>query len=192
ITTKHNKKLVIVGDDSIGKTSLLWVYVRKQFPTDWIPTVFESYIATIILDTDNFVELAFWDTAGQRQYDRLRPLSYHYVDVFLLCFAVEQPDSLKNIEEKWANEVRHFCPKVPIILVANKTDLRDDDQIIFNLNESNQEPIQTKQGQEMAQKIGAFTYLECSAKLNEGVKEVFDTAARASLQSIKKRGCVLL
>ena len=189
---KHDKKLVIVGDDSVGKTCLLWTYVRKQFPTDWVPTVFESYIATITLDTDNFVELAFWDTAGQRQYDRLRPLSYHCTNVFLLCFSVEQPDSLKNIEEKWANEVKHFCPKVPIVLVATKTDLRNDDQV-KNLKQSNQELVQTKQGKEMSKKIGAFAYLECSAKLNEGVKEIFDTAARASLQSKKKSGpCALL
>ncbi|XP_010780648.1 transforming protein RhoA-like, partial [Notothenia coriiceps] len=73
------------------------------------------------------VELALWDTAGQEDYDRLRPLSYPDTDVILMCFSVDSPDSLENIPEKWTPEVKHFCPNVPIILVGNKKDLRNDD-----------------------------------------------------------------
>jgi hypothetical protein len=61
-----------------------------------------------------------WDTAGQEDYDRLRPLSYPDTDVILMCFSIDSPDSLENIPEKWTPEVRHFCPNVPIILVGNK------------------------------------------------------------------------
>ena len=70
------------------------------------------------------VELALWDTAGQEDYDRLRPLSYPDTDVILICFSIDSPDSLQNVVEKWTPEVRHFCPKVPVILVGNKRDLR--------------------------------------------------------------------
>ena len=66
------------------------------------------------------VELALWDTAGQEDYDRLRPLSYPDTDVILMCFSIDSPDSLENIPEKWTPEVKHFCPLVPIILVGNK------------------------------------------------------------------------
>lgn len=48
------------------------------------------------------VELALWDTAGQEDYDRLRPLSYPDTDVILMCFAIDSPDSLENIPEKWS------------------------------------------------------------------------------------------
>ena len=58
------------------------------------------------------VELALWDTAGQEDYDRLRPLSYPDTDVILLCFAINNKDSLENVCEKWKPEVSHFCPKV--------------------------------------------------------------------------------
>ena len=51
------------------------------------------------------VELALWDTAGQEDYDRLRPLSYPDTDVILMCFSIDNPDSLENIPEKWTPEV---------------------------------------------------------------------------------------
>lgn len=54
------------------------------------------------------VELALWDTAGQEDYDRLRPLSYPDTDVILMCFSVDSPDSLENIPEKWTPEVCAF------------------------------------------------------------------------------------
>lgn len=99
------------------------------------------------------MELALWDTAGQEDYDRLRPLSYPDTDVILMCFSIDSPDSLgltspalfffkntkrarrllvaccstENIPEKWTPEVKHFCPNVPIILVGNKKDLRNDE-----------------------------------------------------------------
>ena len=71
-------------------------------------------------------KIIFRDTAGQEDYDRLRPLSYPDTDVILMCFSVDSPDSLENIPEKWTPEVKHFCPNVPIILVGNKKDLRND------------------------------------------------------------------
>uniref|UniRef100_A0A4W6FL57 Ras homolog family member B n=1 Tax=Lates calcarifer TaxID=8187 RepID=A0A4W6FL57_LATCA len=120
------KKLVIVGDGACGKTCLLIVFSKDQFPEVYVPTVFENYIADIEVDGKQ-VELALWDTAGQEDYDRLRPLSYPDTDVILMCFSIDSPDSLENIPEKWTPEVKHFCPNVPIILVGNKKDLRNDE-----------------------------------------------------------------
>lgn len=76
---------------------------------------------------------------------------------------------------------------VPIVLVGNKKDLRVDDQTIRELAKSKQEPVKTEEGRAMAEKIGAYAYLECSAKHNEGVREVFETATRAALQTKKKK-----
>ncbi|PNI27351.1 T0153641 isoform 3, partial [Pan troglodytes] len=103
------KKLVIVGDGACGKTCLLIVFSKDQFPEVYVPTVFENYIADIEVDGKQ-VELALWDTAGQEDYDRLRPLSYPDTDVILMCFSIDSPDSLENIPEKWTPEVKHFCP----------------------------------------------------------------------------------
>lgn len=180
------KKLVIVGDGACGKTCLLIVFSKDQFPEVYVPTVFENYVADIEVD-GKCVELALWDTAGQEDYDRLRPLSYPDTDVILMCFSIDNPDSLENIPEKWTPEVKHFCPNVPVILVGNKKDLRNDEATRRELQKMKQEPVKIDEGRAMSEKIGAFGYLECSAKSNEGVREVFETATRAALQTKKKK-----
>ena len=181
------KKLVIVGDGACGKTCLLIVFSKDEFPEVYVPTVFENYVADIEVD-DKTVELALWDTAGQEDYDRLRPLSYPDTDVILMCFSIDSPDSLENIQEKWTPEVKHFCPNVPIILVGNKKDLRDDENIKRELAKMKQETVKTEEGTSMCEKIGGFAYLECSAKTKDGVLNVFRTATRAALRTkVKKK-----
>ncbi|XP_043572296.1 LOW QUALITY PROTEIN: rho-related GTP-binding protein RhoA-D [Chiloscyllium plagiosum] len=166
---------------------------KDQFPEVYVPTVFENYIADIEVDGKQ-VELALWDTAGQEDYDRLRPLSYPDTDVILMCFSIDSPDSLENIPEKWTPEVKHFCPSVPIILVGNKKDLRNDENTRKELAKMKQEPVKPEEGRDMTNKISAFGYMECSAKTKEGVREVFEMATRAALQvkHKKRRKCVLL
>ncbi|KAL3981470.1 Ras family protein [Acanthocheilonema viteae] len=204
------KKLVIVGDGACGKTCLLIVFSKDQFPDVYVPTVFENYVADIEVDGKQIsllfnifksfvlcnkyaVELALWDTAGQEDYDRLRPLSYPDTDVILMCFSIDSPDSLENIPEKWTPEVRHFCPNVPIILVGNKKDLRNDPQMVRELAKMKQEPVRPEQGRAIAEQIGAFAYLECSAKTKDGIREVFEKATQAALQQKKKKKkCVIL
>jgi len=178
--TAERKKLVIVGDGACGKTSLLIVYKNGKFPEVHVPTIFESFVAKIIIDGKT-IELLLWDTAGQDDFDRLRPLSYPNTDVILMCFGIDSPDSFKNIEQKWSPEITHHCPRVPVILIGNKKDLRNDVETKKYLMSMRQEPIKTEQGQAMAQKIGANMYLECSAKTKEGVQVLFETATRCAL-----------
>ncbi|XP_032808531.1 ras-like GTP-binding protein Rho1 [Petromyzon marinus] len=184
VTTR--KKLVVVGDGACGKTCLLTVFSKDKFPDVYVPTVFESYVADIKVDGRQ-VELALWDTAGQEDYDRLRPLSYPDTDVILVCFSVDSPDSLENVSEKWVPEVQHFCPNVPIVLVANKKDLRGDKSVLQKLARIKQEPLKPKDGRTMASRIQAFDYVECSAKTKDGVRLVFETASRAAIQTQSKR-----
>jgi Ras family protein A len=133
------------------------------------------------------VAVSVWDTAGQEDYDRLRPFSYPDSHVVFICFAVDRPDSLDNVATKWAAEVRHYCFKVPVILVGNKKDLRHDPDTIRNLARANQKPVTTEQGHAMAAKIQAHAYVECSAMTQEGVREAFETAVRATLKMKKSK-----
>jgi len=187
------RKLVIVGDGACGKTCLLIVFSKGTFPDKYVPTVFENYVADVTVDGKH-VELALWDTAGQEDYDRLRPLSYPDSHVILICFAVDSPDSLENVQEKWISEVLHFCAGLPILLIGCKKDLRNDPKTIEDLRKLNMKPVTQEEGMAVASKIGAYKYLECSAKLNDGVKEVFEYATRAALlaKSKKKKACLIL
>ncbi|RMZ74859.1 hypothetical protein DV737_g5670, partial [Chaetothyriales sp. CBS 132003] len=178
------RKLVIVGDGACGKTCLLIVFSKGTFPEVYVPTVFENYVADVEVDGKH-VELALWDTAGQEDYDRLRPLSYPDSHVILICFAIDSPDSLDNVQEKWISEVLHFCQGLPIILVGCKNDLRHDPRTIEELAKTSQKPVTPEQGEEVRKKIGAYKYLECSAKTNQGVREVFESATRAALLTRK-------
>jgi len=176
------RKLVIVGDGACGKTCLLIVFSKGTFPEVYVPTVFENYVADVEVDNKR-VELALWDTAGQEDYDRLRPLSYPDSHVILICFAIDSPDSLDNVQEKWISEVLHFCSGLPIILVGCKMDLRNDPRTIEELRRAGHKPVSFEEAASVAQKIGATRYLECSAKEGKGVKAVFEHATRAALLS---------
>ncbi|KAK2160666.1 hypothetical protein LSH36_128g04030 [Paralvinella palmiformis] len=183
---KCRRKLVVVGDGECGKTCLLIVFIKDEFPYRYIPTVFETYVNDIVVDNHE-VELALWDTAGQEDYDRLRPLSYPETDVVLICFSIDNPDSLENVVEKWLPEIKHFCPSTPFILVGNKCDLRNDPTTISNLANRNMKPVSHAAASQLATKIGAHAYLECSAKTRDGVEFIFETAARAALSKKRKR-----
>ncbi|XP_020843932.1 transforming protein RhoA-like isoform X1 [Phascolarctos cinereus] len=188
------KKLVIVGDDECGKMCLLTVFSKDQFPDIYVPTVFENYVADIEVDGKQ-VALALCDTAGQEDYHHLRPLSYPDTNVVLTCFSIVTPESLESVQDKWTPEVKHFCPNVPMILVGNEKDLQNDEHVRHELAKKKQEPVKPEEGRDMADRIGAFGYMECSAKTKEGVRVVFEMATRVALHARhgkKKSECLVL
>ncbi|XP_043312074.1 ras-related C3 botulinum toxin substrate 1 isoform X2 [Cervus elaphus] len=184
----------------LENTSPLYSYtifvpmIEESFPFS-LKQSFDNYSANVMVDGKP-VNLGLWDTAGQEDYDRLRPLSYPQTDVFLICFSLVSPASFENVRAKWYPEVRHHCPNTPIILVGTKLDLRDDKDTIEKLKEKKLTPITYPQGLAMAKEIGAVKYLECSALTQRGLKTVFDEAIRAVLcpppVKKRKRKCLLL
>ncbi|TVY30350.1 GTP-binding protein RHO3 [Lachnellula hyalina] len=168
------------GDGACGKTSLLNVFTRGPVPDIFVDSV--------------HIELSLWDTAGQEEFDRLRSLSYDDTHAIMLCFSVDSKDSLENVESKWTAEIADNCQGVKIVLVALKCDLREqdneDEDSAETTNGAQQEKkptISYNQGLEVARRIGALRYLECSAMRNRGVNEAFTEAARVAL-SVKLAG----
>ncbi|SCU96602.1 LAME_0F16798g1_1 [Lachancea meyersii CBS 8951] len=187
-------KCVVVGDGAVGKTSLLISYTTNTFPQDYIPTVFDNYTTTIALNDGKSMEhqvyrLNLWDTAGQEEYDRLRPLSYPQTDIFLLCFSVNEPNSFENVRDKWFPEIRHntnyenmelfrSCGKYPILLVGTKADLRDDEHEQDRLTEVNSDFVSRSEIEQCVAQCGLMGYVECSAATQVGVAEVFERAVQ--------------
>ncbi|KAK6468623.1 rho-related GTP-binding protein RhoD [Huso huso] len=88
---------------------------------------------------------------------------------------------------EWSPEVRHFCKGVPVLLVGCKTDLRKDKIRLRKLRANGLEPITYSQGEHTAKQIRASMYLECSAKFQENVADIFKEAVAAATSTAKKR-----
>jgi Ras-related C3 botulinum toxin substrate 1 len=174
-------KCVVVGDGAVGKTCLLLSYTTNAFPGEYIPTVFDNYSANVMVE-DQQINLQLWDTAGQEDYKKLRPLSYPQTDVFILCFSVVSPTSLENVQNMWVPEVKEHCPTTPYIIVGMKSDLRDI--VAANPDEwkaKGMEPVAQSKGEDMKKAIKARAYIECSAKMQINLKEVFEQAIKVVL-----------
>eukprot|EP00056_Hartaetosiga_gracilis_P008903 m.127856 g.127856 ORF g.127856 m.127856 type:complete len:192 (+) comp13014_c7_seq10:441-1016(+) len=187
-------KCVVVGDGAVGKTCLLISYTTNKFPSEYVPTVFDNYAVTVMIGGEPYT-LGLFDTAGQEDYDRLRPLSYPQTDVFLVCFSVVSTSSYENVKEKWVPEIQHHCPKTPFLLVGTQVDLRDDDATMQKLQKSKQKPISMETGEKLARETRAVKYVECSALTQKGLKNVFDEAILAALEPPAEpstRKCIIL
>uniref|UniRef100_A0A2K5EFT0 Ras homolog family member U n=1 Tax=Aotus nancymaae TaxID=37293 RepID=A0A2K5EFT0_AOTNA len=124
------------------------------------------------------VTLQLCDTAGQDEFDKLRPLCYTNTDIFLLCFSVVSPSSFQNVMP----EIRCHCPKAPIILVGTQSDLREDVKVLIELDKCKEKPVPEEAAKLCAEEIKAASYIECSALTQKNLKEVFDAAIVAGIQ----------
>lgn len=180
-------KLVVVGDGAVGKTCLLLSYATNGMPKTYEPTIFDNFVVQLSANGES-LELSLWDTAGQEDFDRLRPLSYGNTDVFLLCFSVVDPVSFGNVFDKWLPELRHYSPSAAVILVGTKSDLRQDAATLEALKRRGQSPVSVEQAEAGARKMRAVTYVECSAISGHNLKRTFDEAVKAVLLGKRNRG----
>jgi len=189
-------KIVTVGDGAVGKTCLLISYTANAFPVEYIPTVFDNYSCNVMFEGKGY-NLGLWDTAGQEEYDRLRPLSYPQTDCFLLCYSIVAPSSLDNCKQKWFPEISHHCPEARTILVGLKKDLRNDAETLAKLAEKRLHPVTPEEAQKLCKELGCVKHLECSARTHDGLQQLFNEAIRVCVtpnagRSKKKKGCYLL
>jgi cell division control protein 42 len=98
-----------------------------------------------------------------------------------------EPSSFLNVEEKWIPEIKQYMASIPFILVGTQIDLRDNVISLKDLNRKNLKPVSREEGEKLARKLGARSYIECSALLNINVKQVFDTAIITYFQPSKPK-----
>ncbi|KAF2075234.1 hypothetical protein CYY_003452 [Polysphondylium violaceum] len=171
-------KCGVVGDGTVGKTTLLLSYITQAFITEYTPTVFDNFSAIEEVDDGKLVNVILWDTAGQDDYAQIRTTCYTNCryDVFLLCFSCVNRDSFDNVKYKWLPELKANSPGTPFILVGTKTDMRDESE----KQQANSPPltgainpnISSKEGQKRAKEIKAHSYMECTSRDPASVAKV--------------------
>ncbi|KAI8830369.1 ras family-domain-containing protein [Chytriomyces cf. hyalinus JEL632] len=175
------RKLVVVGDGGCGKTCFLHSYVKNEFPEEYVPTLFENHVSDIVVDGQQ-VTLSIWDSTGQENLASLRVMGYADVSVIMVAYSIGSPSSLQNVEDQWVGELHQHCPGVPIVLVGLKSDLRSNIDVLRELALAGESPVSEQQGRDVARKIGAVAYVECSARLRENIAAVFEAATRATMK----------
>jgi Ras-related C3 botulinum toxin substrate 1 len=168
-------KCVVVGDGSVGKTCLLVSYTTNSFPGEYIPTVFDNYSANLVAD-EKIVNLGIWDTAGQEDYDRLRPLAYPGTDVFIVCYSLVDETSWANVKTKWLPEIKYHCPYAPVLLVGTKLDKE-----IKNQNQDQEESIN-----EFITTSKNIKQVKCSALTRQNVDDTFKLAVEMTFLQREK------
>lgn len=181
-------KCVLIGDESVGKTSLLKSYFQcTTLPENRYNDDSQHQIMLKMLRYNNYediryvdgkdVHLQLWDTGKEKEEEILcRGLDFRHIEVFLVCFSVIDRDSLRNVEIKWIPEISPYSRNelVSVILVGTKVDLRD----------SHPYPcIEAWEAEELAQKLDMMAYVECSARTQQNLGIVFECIARTALES---------
>ncbi|KFP32307.1 Rho-related BTB domain-containing protein 2, partial [Colius striatus] len=193
-------KCVVVGDNAVGKTRLICAracnatLTQYQLLATHVPTVWaiDQYrVCQEVLERsrdvvdDVSVSLRLWDTFGDHHKDRR--FAYGRSDVVVLCFSIANPNSLHHVKTMWYPEIKHFCPRAPVILVGCQLDLRYADlEAVNRARRPLARPIKPNEilppekGREVAKELG-IPYYETSVVAQFGIKDVFDNAIRAAL-----------
>ncbi|XP_006278396.2 rho-related BTB domain-containing protein 1 isoform X1 [Alligator mississippiensis] len=195
-------KCVVVGDNAVGKTRLICARAcnttlkQYQLLATHVPTVWaiDQYrVCQEVLERSRdvvdevSVSLRLWDTFGDHHKDRR--FAYGRSDVVVLCFSIANPNSLNHVKTTWYQEIKHFCPRTPVILVGCQLDLRYADlEAVNRARRPLARPIKRgdilppERGREVAKELG-IPYYETSVFDQFGIKDVFDNAIRAALIS---------
>ncbi|KPP60007.1 rho-related BTB domain-containing protein 1-like, partial [Scleropages formosus] len=195
-------KCVVVGDNAVGKTRLICARAcnttlsQYQILSTHVPTVWaiDQYrVCQEVLERSRdivdevSVSLRLWDTFGDHHKDRR--FAYGRSDVVVLCFSIANPSSLHHVKTMWYPEIKHFCPRTPVILVGCQLDLRYADlEAVNRARRPLARPIKPRDilppesGREVAKELG-IPYYETSVFDQFGIKDTFDNAIRAALFS---------
>ncbi|GAA5985678.1 hypothetical protein JCM11641_001471 [Rhodosporidiobolus odoratus] len=160
-----SRKLVLLGESAVGKSSLVLQFVKHQFDDYRESTIGAAFLTqTVPVSTGNSIKFEIWDTAGQERYKSLAPMYYRSAHAAVVVYDITSAASLLKART-WISELqRQADPGITVCLVGNKLDLASSD--------ANQRQVSTEEAQQFADEEGLM-FREVSAKTAEGVEEVF-------------------
>ncbi|CCE42656.1 GTP-binding protein YPT6 [Candida parapsilosis] len=162
-------KIVFLGDQSVGKTSLITRFMYDTFDETYATTIGIDFLSkTMYLEEGKTVRLQLWDTAGQERFRSLIPSYIRDSHVAVICYDITNKKSFLNLD-KWIKDVKvERGDDVVIVLVGNKSDLA-----------STKRQVSVEEVEQLHNKIGSKFFIETSTKANHNVKLLFKKIAQS-------------
>ena len=162
----HKYKLVFLGEQAVGKTSIITRFMYDTFDNNYQATIGIDFLSKTMYLDDRTVRLQLWDTAGQERFRSLIPSYIRDSSVAVVVYDVTNKTSFANCD-KWIEDVRgERGGEVVILLVGTTTDLSD------------KRPVSAEEGEAKAKKLNVL-FVETSAKSNQNIKQMFRKLAEA-------------
>ena len=160
-------KIVLIGEASVGKTSIIYQFIDKIFQEDLQSTIGGTFNSKSIKCNNNkTLNLEIWDTAGQERYRCVTKMFYKEADVAILVYDITSKSSFEELKNYWVEQVLEASPKnIMLVIVANKSDLIDNEQ------------VDEEEARNYAKKVKADFFV-ISAKENNSVNELFKSIAK--------------
>ena len=162
-------KVIVLGTEAVGKTSLIDRFSQKSFNTEYKPTLGTNIIIKELAHEPYHFKFMLWDIAGQKKWNEVRHLYYKGAQGALLVFDVTRRPTYQDITT-WNEDLANFSGDIPKVLVANKIDL--------------QKNVKDEESEDMAKKIDAKDLIYTSAKTGEAVDKAF---VKIGLEIINKQ-----
>ena len=164
-------KVLLIGDSSVGKTSVLLRYVDDKFNAEFQTTIGVDFKVSSFMMNGKNLKLQLWDTAGQDRFKTIVASYYRGAHGILLVYDITNQTSFQNIQ-RWFDESQNYLQKsVPKLLIGNKLDL------------AAQRTVRVEDARALADRLGV-DYVETSAKNSTNVKSAFETLTRNIMNSV--------
>lgn len=176
MSAEYRYKIVMLGDGAVGKTAMTTRFTQNFFDSDYKRTIGSDFaIKRLKLkdeDTEVQVTLQVWDLAGQPRFESVRQGFYRGARGGLLLYDVTRRRTFINVEN-WKNEAfKNLQNEIPLVLVANKVDLKES------------RVVTTEEGEDFAKK-NQFFYVESSALTGENVEEAYANLCKKMIKDSK-------
>ena len=164
-------KVLLIGDSSVGKTSVLLRYVEDTFNPEFQTTIGVDFKISTFQLNGKVIKLQLWDTAGQDRFKNIVASYYRGAHGIMLAFDITNSNSFSNVS-RWYDEAQNYLQKsVPKMLIGNKADL------------SSQRTVKLEDAKALADRLGV-EYIETSAKNSQNVKLAFESLSRSILNNV--------
>ena len=159
-------KIIIVGDQGVGKSCLAIKASRNYFEDYYSPTVGFEFVSFNVRVQNKIIKLQIWDTCGQEVYRSLISSFFRSASLAIIVYSIDTEDSFNNIE-KWLNDIKtQSNPDIKIFLIGNKADLEDKRRLT------------KEQGEQLCKDHKLAFFMETSAKTGFNVQNVFIQVAK--------------